>query len=61
MGRIVPAANASVPMSRWSEERCAELAGLVGLAELVGPAGLVGPAREGAGELSVRPGHRGRP
>ncbi|MEV5597750.1 IclR family transcriptional regulator [Streptomyces sp. NPDC052496] len=45
-GRVVAALSVSVPMIRWSEERCAELAGL---------------ARKGAGELSARLGHRGQP
>ncbi len=45
-GRVVAALSVSVPMIRWSEERCAELAGL---------------ARKGADELSARLGHRGQP
>ncbi|MFI6686374.1 IclR family transcriptional regulator [Streptomyces sp. NPDC050485] len=43
-GRVVAALSVSVPMIRWSEEREAELAGL---------------AEKGAGDLSVRLGHRG--
>ncbi|MGW7553366.1 IclR family transcriptional regulator [Streptomyces rimosus] len=45
-GRVVAALSVSVPMIRWSEERCAELAGL---------------AQKGADELSARLGHRGQP
>ncbi|MEU9097877.1 IclR family transcriptional regulator [Streptomyces sp. NPDC048361] len=43
-GRVVAALSISVPMTRWSEEREAELAGL---------------AAKGAGDLSARLGHRG--
>ncbi|MFF1417681.1 IclR family transcriptional regulator [Streptomyces sp. NPDC058200] len=45
-GRVVAALSISVPMSRWSDEREAELAQL---------------AAKGADALSVRLGHRGRP
>ncbi|MFF8641262.1 IclR family transcriptional regulator [Streptomyces sp. NPDC015345] len=44
-GRVVAALSISVPMIRWSEERERELAEL---------------AAKGAGDLSVRLGHRGR-
>ncbi|MEV0321085.1 IclR family transcriptional regulator [Streptomyces sp. NPDC050658] len=44
-GRVVAALSISVPMIRWSEERESELAAL---------------AAKGAGDLSVRLGHRGR-
>ncbi|GAA3491690.1 MULTISPECIES: IclR family transcriptional regulator [Streptomyces] len=45
-GRVVAALSVSVPMIRWTEQRGAELAEL---------------AAEGAADLSLRLGHRGRP